>query len=383
MGASFRRLITERHTASWDRSGEGEGQNAAVPLLTTWSDQFHGACMVRGTGRVASWVWEAAEKPQGLCLPPDHSSMAEWRQNLAGHVAGLGLVNEALVCRHTEHTFTGGFATAGRMKVRTRQHVAEGEHDHDVACVDLAFAALPDDATVVGLQRALAPCRVFLRSVKGLYLQIPNDLFNGSTRVLAGPFGSRELPSCPGFRQEISCGGRWLTVDDCLSVLAIYGGDELTVVRPAYRQVTVRSHGWQEHTDRMAGSLYAEEICLGATADRIASYDERQPLFDIAFAVRCGIDAGATEAWADSGQTRCVLPVNPLPDVRVVVVAGADAKHYLVAANFGDRAETVTVELPLQGATACLETGERLPADDEGTLSLDVQPSDVRVVALG
>ena len=82
-------------------------------ILSSWQDAYHGASFVTGGNRYASFVWQASEKPQGLLLPKDDSSLAEWRYNLSGRILGVGRENYDEVLCHRERMFPGGFVTSG------------------------------------------------------------------------------------------------------------------------------------------------------------------------------------------------------------------------------------------------------------------------------
>ena len=58
------------------------------PILTTGrGEDVFGATMVRDENRIASWVWASGKRPNGLCVPPNRSDMAEWQHNLSGELA--------------------------------------------------------------------------------------------------------------------------------------------------------------------------------------------------------------------------------------------------------------------------------------------------------
>ena len=322
MAAYWRRVV-----AGLNEAPKGKG----TPLLDHWEDDYHGACMVRSPRRAASWIWRAAELPQGLCLPPDASDMAEWKTNLAGRIVGLGMVHTHKLDAHREVAFAGGFATCGRVTIHSSKYYAEGAFDEDVAIQDLAFAALPDDTTVVGLQRTRAINRVFLRQVKGLMLQIPNDVFNGFTRTYATAEGELALEGRDGKAAKLELAENWVSVDGRLGVVALAGAP-LTLLHPEKPGVPIKSYPWQAHTHIGGGFLYVDEICM-VCEDEVAAYDARETLFDVAFAVQA--DAGAADTAAFGRANHQAAVVVDAPDVRAVRVVAADGRTYLVAANFG------------------------------------------------
>jgi len=349
----------------------------ACPTLAAWSDDLHGASVVREPKRLASWTWVASEPPQGMCLPPDGSDLAEWRHGLSGQIRGVGIVTTRHATRHADTRFAGGFATCGRVAVTTDVFIGEGETEDTFATLDLAFAALPDGRTVVGMQRATLLHRAFVRECKGLYLLLPNDCFNGYARRLAGAAGARLLQGRPLRGGLFRTGGRWLAVDDRLGVLGLYGDDELVVNQPHAAQIDIRSWKHHSHAGDPGGLLYADEVCFGGCADD-AGFREAGTLFDVGFAVRTAIAAAETEAWSRTASARLAAP-DPL---RAVRVAGADGRDYLVAAHFGG--ETATLRLADDG-TAPFEAvdGGAPPVPRDGALALTLAPGTTRVLGRG
>lgn len=365
------KAVTLAMAAYWRRVlpalNEAPKTPAPTALLDHWEDDYHGVCMVRSPRRAASWVWRAAELPQGLCLPPDASDMAEWKTNLAGRVVGLGMVHDHRLNGHREVAFPGGFATCGQITIHSAKYYAEGAFDEDVAIEDIAFAALPDDTTVVGIQRARATNRVFLRQAKGLMLQIPNDVFSGFTRTYATAEGELTLQGRDGQRAKLELDGGWINVEGRLGVVALTGAP-LTLLHPEKPGVPIKAYPWQAHTHIAGGFLYVDEICM-VCADEVAAYDAGQTLFDVAFAVQADVGAAATAACAQANAQAKVETGSP--DARAVRVVGADGKTYLVAANFG----TEPVALPLAGTILGgfepSSAGPSLPAGTCGVALLD------------
>jgi hypothetical protein len=330
------------------------------PPLTRWEDDHHGAFFHRSPKRFASWVWEAAEKPQGLCLPPDASTWAEWRTNLAGRVLGVGKLNAHAVRRRFGFTFEGGFATAGRLAVQTSAFISEGDLDEEIATLDLVFAALPDGATVVVLQRARTLHLAYLREWKSLLLQIGNDVMNGFKRRFAWEGGARTFRAPPRKAGRMVLNSRWINVENRMGAAILYGSDSFILNRPAERQITIKDYPSRTHTSDGGGSLYAEEILLH-DENGVRAVDGNTVLFDIGCALRCGEKRAATAARA-----MAAVAVAAKDDLRVVRLAGADKAPYLLAANLGDEAQVVE---PPPGAWTDCRTG--LPAFPGGRLALD------------
>ncbi len=307
--------------------------------LSFWTDDYHGASLHRSDRRIASWVWEASEKPQGLCLPPDKSDMAEWHQNLAGEVRGMGCFHRNIITSHEEHPFDGGFLTYGKLRTRSERFVAEGEGDREIAVEKIIYAALPDDATVLVMQQARALNRDYFRSVKGLLLQIPNDLFNGNKRTYYMERGKLTVEGY-GSKEEQKDLFDWVNIDNCLSVLKCYGDASLSLYRPGTRQIQI--------TDRFpdTGNLYADEICCTCRRD-LHPVGKGNLLFDVGSLLRTGENhVEAEESVGIQKQLVVSIVSNPgreSTDIKGILCQGVDKRIYLLLADMGDVNSETTV----------------------------------------
>lgn len=299
-----------------------------APVFEQWYDEYHGACLLRSPKRIASWTWMGAITPLGgLCLPPDKSDMAEWYDNLLGRIAGTGEKNFSVVTSHKEHMFKGGFLTYGVSKMLSEMQIAEGETPKEADAIQKSvFAALPDDTTVVGMHYAKTINRTFLRSVKGLTLMMPNDIFNKKSRTYYTESETLKLKGLSPKKEDLKTNSRWINIDDCLSVIGIYGADGMHICRPGERQIGLR------HKPFAGGMLYADEICYPCI-NQTRSYDAGQIIMDIAFLVQSGVSARETAASANSH-----YPISDkrYPDLRAIMITGADKQSYLLVANFGE-----------------------------------------------
>jgi hypothetical protein len=356
------------------------GADTRHKTLKAWSDDLHGASVVRSDQRLASWCWVASEGPQGMCLPPDASDMAEWRYSLSGLIRGQGFVNNRHALRHRSAQFDGGFATCGRVSVRTEVFIGEGDVEDEIAMIDLAFAALPDGRTSVGFQYGRLLHRAFLREVKGLHLLIPNDVHNGFRRRYEDAAGARELRGYPAEGQILNTGGLWLNVDGRLGVLGLYGGSELQVHRPNRPQVVIRPWKHLSHTEAPGGLLYADEICLGACANR-PGLCESGTLFDVGFAVRAGASAAETSAWSQTGSRR-IEPLVHRSAIRAALVADAEGGMYWVVAHFGDEATAIRFNTETSESAVAVD-GQPPVHQADGVLTVPMEPGTMRVMRLG
>lgn len=299
-----------------------------VPAFEQWHDEYHGACLVRSPKRITAWTWMGAITPLGgLCLPPGKSDMAECHENLLGRITGTGEKNFSVVTAHKEHMFAGGFLAYGISNMHSEMQIAEGESPKETDAIQKSvFAALPDDTTAVGMHYAKTITRTFLRSVKGLTMMMPNDIFNKKVRTYHTENRALALKGLSPRKEDIDTNSRWINVDDCLSVIGIYGADSIYICRPGERQIGLR------HKPFAGGMLYADEICYPCI-NETSSYDAGQIVMDIGFLVQSGVSAKETAAsaichYSVGNKTR--------PDMRAIMITGADKQSYLLISNFGD-----------------------------------------------
>ncbi|MDH7569278.1 MAG: hypothetical protein QHJ73_06800, partial [Armatimonadota bacterium] len=241
MNAYWRRM-REVRTAPPAQSLEGA-------VAGSWEEPEHGAMLHRSPRRAASWSWRAREAPQGLCLPPQSGHLAEWCENLGGRVRLLGAEGARVVERHAQRSFPGGFLTTGTMVDSPRAVLPEGWVATEKARHHLAAAALPDDRTMLVLEYCQIEPRTYLAEVKGLKLNVPNDLFNGYLRTYRSAVG--DLCIRGDAPERVIDLGRWVCVEDAVGVVGLYGADALSLYQAGHR----RASGYGE-------SLYYDEVCF-------------------------------------------------------------------------------------------------------------------------
>ncbi len=295
-----------------------------------WIEKAHAAVMHRSPARLASFAWRAHGLTQtALCLPPADGSLAEWELNLCPVVRclgddGSGGHRRLLGC--TLQAFAGGFVTCGAVMEGVKVSIDEGAACTDQAVTHLAFAALPDERTCVGLQYVVAAAdrAVYLAELKDLHAVIPNDLFNRRRRTFYGAAGRKVLSSPPARDAVVEIGGRWINCENRLGIVALHGADRILIHR---------------RTQRRAGryqSLFTEEICFHLRGGG-ARCRPGEILSDVGFAVLSGATAAAT-ARVSGGAIR--LNGRAL---RGVWVEGGNGKRYALLANFAPETQTVTV----------------------------------------
>ncbi|MDF2936857.1 MAG: hypothetical protein K0Q90_2230 [Paenibacillaceae bacterium] len=388
------RAVSLSYGAYWRRLFDGlpagrqeEGDRPVVPCA--WSDAYHGACLVKGERRIASWTWRAAEGPQGLCLPADGSDLAEWRYNLAGRIQGTGAYNYYQTLSHDHHTFDGGFVTWGKTLACSEELLAEQQSRDELAVTQAAFAALPDDRTVVSLQYAKTVNRSYIASVRGLLLQVPNDVFNGSRRAYR--YGEAEAVlegAGSAGKQLIDTESCWLNVDERIGVVQAYGVGPLVLNRPGRRQIGIK----HRHQSDTLGMLYADEIC-SPLWETLRAVPPDTVLVDTGFMVLAGCSTEETRELAREGGSTAV-PITAMvaeieapagseevPDnaLRAVAVKGADGHCYLLAANFGgEPAYGAVARLPDTAELRELATGQEIEQRG-GVFTLELAPGEARL----
>jgi len=329
-----------------------------------WIESEHGAMLHRSPRRIASWSWRARQRPQGLCLPPGDGHLAEWDYNLAGSVRLLGAGGIPEVVRHDQALFEGGFITWGTMDDRADAIFPEGwtppapiEHQY-------AVAALPDDRTMIVLEHCAAPIRCWLREVKGLKLNVPNDIFNDLERAYVGAEGTVTVR---GDRPAgvIDLHSRWACVEETIGVASIYGGESFALYQAGQR----RASGYED-------SLYYDELCCRCTLGTI-EVNAGQVLLDCGNVILSGANPDETaEVAAAVERVPCDAEM-----VRAVRVPGADGHAWLLVANFG--AESAAASAQVDGDSARDVVCEATREIADGLLTLDLGPGEARLLRPG
>lgn len=339
-----------------------------------WCEPAHGAALHRCPTRLASFAWRAHGLTQGLCQPPHDGHLAEWSHNLAGRVRFLGddgvieggQDKHRRLLAHWIAPFDGGFATCGAVLEGVELTLPEGWRGGESAVHHLAFVALPDGHTVVGVQlcRTLG-YRTYVAEVKGLRLNVPNDLFNAFRRRLATEAGSVVLESPPARDEVVELGSSWVALEDQIGAVGLYGAPQLAVHRSPRRR-----------GGRYA-SLYADEVCFHCELEARA-VDPHSVILDVGWAALSGV---GREHVRHVARTSARLVAEGLhPDLRGVRVPGVDGRWYLVVANFGQQARAFALAAALDEhvATGDLLRGDTVWPGRDGLLT--IEPGRVGVV---
>ncbi len=333
MGAYWRRLL----------KASPAGKVFIKDVKQPWHDGYHGALMIRGKNRISSFCWKAAQPPQGLCLPTDRSDMAEWRWNCAGILTGLGRQNYHRVINHKEYVFKGGFTTTGQTDLCSEGFIAEGQNNVEILGKhNIVFTALPDDATVIVMQRCISPSnRVYIQEIKGLMYNVPNDIFNNSRRRYYFEEGRYELKGC-GARKEkaVKINSNWMNIDNFLGIVGVYGSKNFFVYQPNLRQAGLRLSQYESKV--LETGLRADEICYPYKKGTF-SVNPDTKLLDIGCLIIAGQSAKDTAKHAEKGAF--VPDMTTAFDVRAMMVKGADRKWYLQVVNFHSGEVALSVNL--------------------------------------
>ncbi|MFP3903582.1 MAG: hypothetical protein ACLFWB_04990 [Armatimonadota bacterium] len=363
MNAYWRRVLDIPHPEPNDACDKSLGSG--------WIEPEHGAVMHRSPRRIASWSWRARWAPQGLCLPPDCGHFAEWDRNMAGLVLPLGSEGRPRVLAHDQRLFDGGFITWGTMDESSSAVLPEGWKTPSAIEQRYAVAALPDNRTMVVMQYCVAPFRCYLAQVKGLKLNVPNDIFNGMERTYtcAGDSLTVRGDQPAG---AIALDSRWVCVEETIGAVGIYGADGFTLYQAGQRRAS-----------EFAESLFYDELCFPAVVPAVTGasvpyldFGPGEVIIDCASVVLSGADADETAGVAD-GVERLNTDGRLL---RAVIVPGADSTRYAMIANFGDEQACAKVSVVADSAADCAR-GETLHASD-GVLVVALDAGECRLLRL-
>jgi len=305
-------------------------QNTSDQDTFSWQDETHGATLDKNPVRICSMTWDAAARPVALCVPAQRSDMAEWQNNLSGIIMTSSL-SEATMHRDQHALFPGGFVNSGAVLWTEKTPFGEGEQEAVYARQGVALAALPDGASAICLQHATTTRRIYLRRIQGMGYRMPNDLFNGNTRCYTSAEGQLLLHGHPAKEEIIHLNTDWLTVDNLLSFVRIYGGDGMTIFRPDAPQARVMGF---PHT-----SLYSDELCT--QFDILDSFVSKgMTVLDTGVMLVTG--SASVQAAALAHSVKFLELGNALRGVQAV---GLDGLRYTFVANFSNEGQPVPVEL--------------------------------------
>ena len=203
-----------------------------------------------------------------------------------------------------EDSFPGGFLTYGKTDVISDEYL-EGQSKTRTAINRLVFAALPDDKTIVGMQYATSCIHNYYESIKGLNLNIPNDLYNDNIRDYYYNGGCQSLKGPSGEERIWKCHTNWINADNCMGIFKVYGDDKITVYSPGRRQIgthdTIRGYG--------LGFMHADQICFSFIKDS-SGVLPGTVLYDIGYVIRVGETAEETAKFSKEGSIKKLQVLN-------------------------------------------------------------------------
>ncbi|MBC2603343.1 hypothetical protein [Puniceicoccus vermicola] len=347
-------------------------KNFEQSVAGSWIEPEHGAAIHRSPTRFASFSWRAFELGQGLCLPPSDGHRAEWEYNLGGRVEfchhphphhfGPAKPHREIDRYHLEE-FPGGFYTCGTIVEGTHINLAESWCGTDSARLQTAFAALPDDHTVVGLHFAqMGDRRGYVASIKGLHLNLPNDLYQDHQLALTTASGKISLRSPAHKDEDVNLQSHWAQLPGKIGVVGLYGASSLSLQRSASRNAGIMK-------------TLQTEILSYPLMEGPLRYEAGETILDSGWTLISGKSSEETRKLAENRLAQAVEC--PIPDWRVVRILGQNALTYLFMANFGSGAGTLSLENILSPGENAEDLKTELPVTEVALL-----PSTARLLAI-
>ena len=319
------------------------------PKFRSWMDAYHGSFVHENKGVSCSFTWEAAEGPTALYLPSKSSDMAEWRHNLSVHVKGEGAIQTYKVMRKDVVVFEGGALTSGCYDICEDIYITEGENEKVLARVNLLYALLPDSRTALLIQHAICPRRASIEEVRGLFLQIPNDIWNNNSRSYTWESDSRTLSGFGADMETINIPSNWIDIDKSIYLERIYGPEGFSIFRPGHRQIGFKKVKASPYSYEQ-GMLYCDEIC-GEFVDKKRFFDTRELIADSAYVLRPSLGTGTARSHVS-------FRVDASQGFRSVGVTAEDGVRYIAVLPVEDKNSTVLlIDGIAQGTLYDMATG--------------------------
>ncbi|MFN4227484.1 MAG: hypothetical protein ACK4F0_05035 [Candidatus Ratteibacteria bacterium] len=304
-----------------------------------WYDNYHGAIFIKGKKRINSFCWLSAQPPQGLCLPKDKSNIVEWKNNLSGIIIGTGRNNYHKILDHKEYIFEGGFATTGKTQIITENFIEEGRSQEILSENIIFFICLPDDTTTLVIQRFISKKFGYIREVKGLLFNLPNDIFNDCIRYIYSDEKKIKLKKERNRQEVVKIKSNWINIDNCIGIVGIYGSDSFYIKRPSIGQAGLNLSQYESQV--IDSGLYIEEICYPYKSGLIP-IKEDEKLIDIACLLYTGITAEKT--YEKAKESKISIKTNS-EEIKTILIKGEDNFFYLIAINFSSEETLLTVKL--------------------------------------
>lgn len=292
-----------------------------------WVEPEHGAALDRNPKRLASFSWRAKTLMQGMCQPGGDGHLTDWDFNMAGqvevahHNIAKPLDSKRVLLGAGVWGFEKGFGTIGAVSEGVGAQLMEGWASPGGVRHALAYVALADGRTVVGIQLCRAGThRVLVRRAYGLGMALTNDLFNGFVRSLRGEKGMMTFQSPANGTVRRQMQSRFVDVEGKVGLVALSEGDKFEVFRSGERQGgpfkslyvdRVVAQGFMDWRWFSAGETVLDTswaAVSGATGEELARFIE-----------------GAKFTQRE-GESR-----------RMAQVKGLDGREHVVEAEFGEK----------------------------------------------
>ncbi|MCM8786422.1 MAG: hypothetical protein NC827_07505 [Candidatus Omnitrophica bacterium] len=334
------RAITLSMGAYWRKMLILGKKQKKIRVKNFWYDNYHGAIFIRSRKRINSFCWIAAQPPQGLCLPQNKSDIVEWRNNLSGIIIGTGRNNYHKILNHKEYIFKGGFATLGKTQIISENFIEEGRNSEILSENTILFICLPDDTTTLVLQRFLSKNFIFIKEIKGLLFNLPNDIFNNCVRYIYSEEKTIKLLKQRKSGQKVlKIKSNWVNIDNCIGIVGVYGSDSFYIKQSCIGQTGLKLSQYESQV--INTGLYVEEICYPYKSGLIP-IKENEKIIDIACLVYTEITA---EKTCKKAKEDIISVKSHSKDAKTILIKGEDNFLYLIAVNFGSIEILLSIKL--------------------------------------
>lgn len=325
------RAVTLSMVGYWRRK-YGLGGKKKPELLTKWYDSYHGCILNTNEKARSSFTWIAGQRPTATLVPYGESDMAEWQQNMTGRACSYGAMNEDTVLSHKEHLFDGGFLTYGVSISESKRFFCEGYRRDVPAKKTIAYAQLPDGVTVLSVQRAISPDRIYERCYSSIMYRVPNDVYNRNERSYITANDKFTLKGGRLAEEKDIPVGNWVNVEDKMGIAST---EPLTLRSPKFRQIDLVIKDIQDSTREDYGTLYVNDV-VGAYSDEPKWFNPGDEIYRCVFAANVGA-AEETERLEGS------LSSEERDGVIMAKVTDSLGSEYILALNISENEKTLEI----------------------------------------
>jgi len=278
-----------------------------------------------------SWCLHSpTKKPCGLFIPSGGDHLAEWEQNMVGEVTAQFDQCHPKLDWGWEAAGEGCFVALAQWYEFDETLIVEGWRGGANGQHHYCLAALPDGRSAVVLSRVqVIDYPVYLRRLKGLKLNIANDIFNDNGRTYRWA-GGEQMIAADSPSYVLPTGSKWICADDAVGVIALRGADGIALTADAGR------------TAGYGGSLHYDQICAPYW-EGLRRVFPGEVLWDIAVQLVAG---NAEEVEAQARRDSAAPATCEDSQVSGVAVTGLDGNRYAVVANFSPDAREFDIICP-------------------------------------